>query len=84
MKQKDGQLTELRKGKTDMEEQLAAGKALAGKLSADLKARSAQLNSVLVSQAAQQAVVQPAADSAQPTAPTPQVYICCCSDLQAT
>ena len=84
MKQKDAQLTELRKAKTQLEEQLTAAKAQADKVGADLKARTAQLSTVQASLAAQQAALKPATDSAQPSVPAPQVNNCLSCHLQAT
>ena len=78
LKQKDVQLTELRKAKVQMEEQVAAGKAQADKASAELKDKTAQLSKVQASLIAQQAEVKPVGDfTPAPTpVPNPQVLLC--------
>ena len=75
VKQKGVQLTELRKAKMQVDEQLAAAKAQAEKASADLKDRTAQLSTAQATLAAQQAAVKPAGDSAPAPVPTPQVLL---------
>lgn len=73
MKQKDGQLAEVRKAKQQLEQQVAATKAQADKAEADLKDRTAQLSEAQTSLASQQAANQPTDDAAQAPMPAPQV-----------
>lgn len=75
LKQKGIQLTEVRKAKTQVDEQLAAAKAQAEKASADLKDRTAQLSTAQATLAAQQAALKPAGDSVPAPVPTLQVLL---------